>query len=1037
VSIIDAARYAFSLYAVPTALTSALMLVFGASLLLRRASRLTIVFFALTASVSLWLCAFTFMYCAVDANVALFWARMAYIGVPLIAPSIYHFAVEMLHIGRTRRTHALLGWMLGAVFATLAVPTSLLVTRVDRFWWGFYPRYGGELTIPFLVFFFGYLVAALGEFIIAYPGSRGVERQRIRMMIAAFAIAYLGCVDYLPKFGMPIYPIGYLPVMAFVAIAAYTFRRYDIVAITPSLAAREIIGTMADALFVCDRGGVIHLTNAAAERLLGYGANELIGRRLEDLLLSGDDTFSTTLRRRSVRTEEHVFQAKNGQRVELTISIAPVVDDGEPAGAIMIGRDMRERKEAERQIRRALTLLESTLECTADGILVVGAGGRVLTFNQRFVDMWRIPPQVMAMTNDRVITSFIVGQLSDPDDYLRTIETLYAQAEAESFDLLEFKDGRRFERYSIGRAVEGVAAMRVWSFRDVTARFAAESALRESELRYRLLFEQNAAGVCVTTVEGMIVDCNSTFAAMLGYNRVDLLAQQMGEIYARPTERDELAAMLSDVATLNSVEVELRRRDGSSVWVLKNLTLSGDRIHSTVVDISDRKRAEEQIEFHAYHDVLTNLPNRKLFMDRLSQALTRCRRYGKSLAVMFIDLDHFKTINDTLGHNAGDQLLLEMSLRLRGCIRDDDTVARLGGDEFTIILSELRHPEDAANVAEKILESVEQPLTIADTPIEVSASIGIALYPVDGHDAEALLRNADSAMYRAKEAGRNTYQLCTDEMKRRAVERLSLESRLRRAVHDGELLLHYQPQISLVTGKVIAVEALVRWNDPERGIVHPSSFIPLAEESRLIVPLGEWVLRTACEQMRAWRDAGVEVASVAVNLSPRQFQQHDLVSLVRRTLEQTGLDGSALEIEITESTAMQNAEVSLEVLHALRGIGVGISLDDFGTGYSSLNYLKRFPITCVKIDRLFIRDVETSDGDAAIVSAVIGISRNLHLRVVAEGVETTEQAVFLRRRKCDAAQGYLFSRPVSAERIPEIIEQHPEHRRRSGPWLHA
>jgi diguanylate cyclase (GGDEF)-like protein/PAS domain S-box-containing protein len=1034
---IDAARYSFSVYAVPTAVTSVLMLVFGASLLLRRPSRLTAAFFGMTASVTLWLTAFTFMYCADDQRVALFWARMAYAGVPLIAPAIYQVTVEMLRIGRQRRTHALMGWMLGIVFVTLAVPTSLLVTRVQHFWWGFYPRYGGELTIPFLVFFFGYLVAALAEFIIAFPGARGVERHRIRMMIAAFAIAYLGCVDYLPKFGVAVYPIGYLPIMAFVFFAAFTFRRYDIVAITPSLAAREIIGTMADALFVCDRAGQIQVANAAAERLLGYGENELIGRRLEDLLMKDDDAFSSSLRRRTIRTEEHVFAGKNGQRVELTISIAPIVDEGESAGAIMIGRDMRERKEAERQIRRALTLLESTLECTADGILVIGAGGRVLTYNQRFIDMWRIPPNLVAMADDRIITSHILEQLNDPHDYVRTVDTLYQQPLAESFDLLEFKDGRRFERYSIGRAVEGVAAMRVWSFRDVTARFAAESALRESELRYRLLFEQNAAGVCVTTPEGMVVDCNSTFSAMLGCNRVDLIGNAMADFYARPVEREELATMLRDAATLNSVEVEMRRLDGSSVWVLKNLTLSGDRIHSTVVDISDRKRAEEQIEFHAYHDVLTNLPNRKLFMDRLSQALTRCRRYGKSLSVMFVDLDHFKSINDTFGHTAGDELLLEMSRRLRGCVRDDDTVARLGGDEFTIILSELRHPEDAANVAEKILESVEQPLTIAETPVEVSASIGIALYPVDGQDAETLLRNADSAMYRAKEAGRNTYQLCTDEMKRRAVERLSLESRLRRAVHDGELLLHYQPQVSLITGKVIAVEALVRWNDPERGLVHPSSFIPLAEESRLIVPLGEWVLRTACEQMRAWRDSGVDVGAVAVNLSPRQFQQHDLVALVRRTLEETGLDGSALEIEITESTAMHNAEVSLEVLHALRSIGVGISLDDFGTGYSSLNYLKRFPITCVKIDRLFIRDVEASDGDAAIVSAVIGISRNLRLRVVAEGVETAEQAVFLRRRKCDAAQGYFFSRPVSAERIPSIIEQHPEHRRQSGPWLHV
>ena len=1020
-SIIDGARYAFSLYAVPTAVTSLLMLVFGTSLLLRRPSRLTAAFFGMTASASLWLCAFTFLYCSEDQRVALFWARMAYAGVPLIAPAIYQFTVEMLHIGRQRRTHALIGWMLGLVFVTLAVPTALLVTRVQRFWWGFYPRYGGELTIPFLVFFFGYLVAALGEFVLAYPAARGVERQRIRIMIAAFAIAYLGCVDYLPKFGVAVYPIGYLPIMAFVFIAAFAFRRYDIAAISPSLAAREIIGTMADALFVCDRQGQIQLANPAAERLLGYGENELIGRRLEDLLVKDDDAFSSSLRRRTVRTEEHVFAGKNGKRVELTISIAPVVDDGEAAGAIMIGRDMRERKEAERQIRRALTLLESTLECTADGILVIGSGGRVLSYNQRFVDMWRIPPNLAGMADDRSITAYILEQLSDPDDYVRTIDTLYAQPEAESFDLLEFKDGRRFERYSIGRAVEGVAAMRVWSFRDVTARFTAESALRESELRYRLLFEQNAAGVCVTTFDGIVADCNSTFAAMLGCNRTDLIGGQMSERYVRPNEREELAVMLRDVATLNSVEVEMRRGDGSSVWVLKNLTLSGDRIHSTVVDISDRKRAEEQIEFHAYHDVLTNLPNRKLFMDRLSQALTRCRRYGKSLAVMFVDLDHFKTINDTLGHTAGDELLLEMSRRLRACVRDDDTVARLGGDEFTIILSELRQPEDAANVAEKILHSIEQPLTIAEMPIEVSASIGIALYPVDGHDAEALLRNADSAMYRAKEAGRNTYQLCTDEMKRRAVERLSLESRLRRAVHDGELLLHYQPQVSLVTGKIIAVEALVRWNDPERGIVHPSSFIPLAEESRLIVPLGQWVLRTACRQAKSWHDAGHKNLSLAVNLSVTQLQQPDLVARVSEVLDETGLPPRLLELEITESSAMQSPEASVRTLYDLKKLGIRISLDDFGTGHSSLSYLKRFPIDTLKIDQSFVRDINSDPDTAAIVTAIIAMAHSLRLKVIAEGVEFSEQASFLKHYGCDQMQGYLIKAPVGAEEFFELI----------------
>ena len=362
-----------------------------------------------------------------------------------------------------------------------------------------------------------------------------------------------------------------------------------------------------------------------------------------------------------------------------------------------------------------------------------------------------------------------------------------------------------------------------------------------------------------------------------------------------------------------------------------------------------------------------------------------------------------------------------MARRLRECVRDDDTVARLGGDEFTIILSDLRQPEDAVNVAQKILGAVQEPLTIGAMPLVVSASIGIALYPNDGHDPESLLRNADSAMYRAKAEGRNTYQLCTDEMKARALERLAVESRLRTAVHDQQLMLAYQPQINLVTGRTIGVEALVRWNDPLRGVVEPASFIPIAEESRLILPLGEWVLRTACKQMKEWHDRGAGPMRIGVNLSARQFQQHDLVDMVRSALDESNLGPSSLDLEITETTAMQNAEVTVETLHALRALGVGISIDDFGMGYSSLNYLKRFPLNAVKIDRAFVNDMTTSNGDAAIVSAVIGMARSLRLRVVAEGVETAEQFAFLRSRECDEAQGYYFSRPVPAEEMTRLL----------------
>ncbi|HEX2123531.1 MAG TPA: EAL domain-containing protein, partial [Thermoanaerobaculia bacterium] len=743
-----------------------------------------------------------------------------------------------------------------------------------------------------------------------------------------------------------------------------------------------------------DSNGRIQFANRAASTLLGFSESELATRRIDDLLAQDGD-LSSKLHRRSLRNDEYVFAAKNGDRVELTLSIAPVLRDGDSAGAVIIGRDIRDRKRAEREVLQAVTLLQSTLDSTADGILVLNSDGRVVSYNQRFVEMWHIAPQVMESGDDVRMTRNIVAQLTAPEDFLRTMRTLATQPEAESFDLLELKDGSRFERYSIGRRVEEIADVRVWSFRDVTARFAAEAALRESEIRYRLLFEQNAAGVCVSRLSGEIVDCNATFANLLGYRRDELIGRSVATVYTRGEESGELTALLGSVGTLNSVEVELRRADGRSLWVLENLVLVGDSIsgvvHATVVDISDRKRAEEQIEFHAYHDVLTHLPNRKLFTDRLRHSLTRAKRAAKSVAVMFIDLDHFKTINDTLGHTAGDELLLEMAQRLRDCVRDDDTVARLGVDEFTIILSDLRAPEDAMGVAEKILEKVQAPLTIAGTNINMTASIGISLYPVDGADPESLLRNADSAMYRAKEAGRNTYQLCTDEMKKRAMERLSLESRLRTAIRDQQLVLAYQPQINLATGKTIGIEALVRWNDPERGLIQPSTFIPVAEETRLIVPLGEWVLRTACRQTKEWHDRGAGPLRVAVNLSARQFQQHDLVQMVQSALDEVGLHPAALELEITETTAMANADVTVEVLHALRAIGVGISIDDFGMGYSSLNYLKRFPINAVKIDRAFVNDIATDEGDAAIVSAVIGMARTLRLRVVAEGVENAEQ----------------------------------------------
>jgi diguanylate cyclase (GGDEF)-like protein len=386
---------------------------------------------------------------------------------------------------------------------------------------------------------------------------------------------------------------------------------------------------------------------------------------------------------------------------------------------------------------------------------------------------------------------------------------------------------------------------------------------------------------------------------------------------------------------------------------------------------------------------------------------------------MFLDLDQFKLVNDTLGHTVGDRLLQVMAARLVTCVRADDTVARMGGDEFTILLADLHDRRGAASVAQKVLEAVRHPAIVDEHELYVTTSVGIAMFPDDGEDAETLLKNADRAMYRAKELGRDNFQYSTPAAFEIADGRLAMERRLRRALEREEFVLHYQPMVEIASGRLAGAEALVRWNHPDSGMIQPEDFIPIAEETQLIVPIGAWVLRTACKQMKAWHDSGHPWLRVAVNLSPRQFQDRELVSMVEQVLAETHFPPTLLDLEITESTAMQNAELSLSILNRLKEMGIRISIDDFGTGYSSLSYLKRFPIDTVKIDQDFVRDL-TSD-DAAIISAVISMARALNLRVIAEGVETEEQLAFLRREQCSEMQGFLYSEPLTSAEFESAL----------------
>jgi diguanylate cyclase (GGDEF)-like protein/PAS domain S-box-containing protein len=549
------------------------------------------------------------------------------------------------------------------------------------------------------------------------------------------------------------------------------------------------------------------------------------------------------------------------------------------------------------------------------------------------------------------------------------------------------------------------------------------------ESRYRALFDNNLAGVYHAELDGTIFECNESCARILGFHTPEeLLASELVRPYLEQQEREAQFARLAREKVVTQLEACLRKADGTPVWIMQNLNLVEDGegrryVEGTMFDITARRLAEEQVAYQASYDSLTGLPNPTLLQERLVKSLEQANLGRRRVAVAFLDLDHFKAINDTLSHRVGDQMLQLVAYRLQNSLRDYDTVARMSGDEFTIILSSVKSREDAGHIASKLLTAISEPFLLDGREIFVTASIGLALSGEDGTDAETMLRNADLAMYRAKELGRNTFEFFGQISGEKVAERFALENDLRRALQRGELALHYQPQIDSVTGQVHCMEALLRWFHPERGLVPPTTFIPIAEEAGLIIPIGEWVLEEACRQAQSWRtDRGWNLR-VAVNLSPRQFHQKDFPEIISRILESTGLPPHYLELEITESNAMQNPEMAIKMLAELKSMGLRIAIDDFGTGYSSLSYLRRFPIDALKIDQSFVRDIESNENDAAIVSAVIAMAHKLRLTVIAEGVETEPQSHFLREQQCEQMQGFLFSHPKPIEDLDEFMKQ--------------
>jgi diguanylate cyclase (GGDEF)-like protein/PAS domain S-box-containing protein len=796
---------------------------------------------------------------------------------------------------------------------------------------------------------------------------------------------------------------------------------------------RHLVDAASDAIVAIDESGTVLSANPAVRAIFGWEPEELIGRNLTVLMPKDLRPAHVDGLRRHLEEGKHVRRTvrfpglrKDQQIVELEISYGEYVGAN---GSEFIGiiRDVTAEAEFGRRLNEDEERYRDFFQNAPIGFHRLGPDGTYLTINNAELAM--LGYEYTELVGKKSLRDLIVPEQRESFD--RNIEVLEATGEVRHVDYtLLAKDRRRVDVRLSATALRDAAGKIVatrGTIVDVTFEHETLSALRDLNRQYRVLFERNLAGIFRGNLEGRVVECNDAYAQILGYeNREQFLADSGIDPVLDSRERDGLYARLVDEKALSNVEIVVRQRDGSPIWVVENLSLIDDVpgqspvIEGTVFDVTARKLAEERVAYQAHHDGLTGLPNPEQFRTRLEAAIEAAKRSHRQVAVFFLDLDNFKSINDTRGHEIGNQLLQLVAFRLERGLRPEDTVARLGGDEFTIVAGSMHSKADAALVAEKVLATLTRPFLLEGRELYISASMGIAMSPEDGVDHATLLRKADIAMYHAKELGRNRFVFCSHAGSEAAVAQMTLESDLRRALERKEFIVHFQPQIESRTGEVVALEALVRWQHPERGLIMPTEFIPVAERAHLIVPIGEWVLREACRQAVKWRETSPKLR-VAVNLSSVQFQQADFEEMIDRVLRETGIPPDMLELEITESVAMRNPELALEILRSLKSKGIRISIDDFGTGYSSLSYLSRFPIDSLKIDQRFVRDIERGGADSLIISAVIALAHQLKLTVVAEGVETELQATFLRERNCEHQQGYLFSHPLPADEIDFLL----------------
>ena len=690
------------------------------------------------------------------------------------------------------------------------------------------------------------------------------------------------------------------------------------------------------------------------------------------------------------------------------------------------------KEEADLGAEAQLKLQSAALEAADNAILIADHEGTILWVNRAFTVM---TGYIQEETLGKNLRQLMFGQQTEVF-FARLWSTISSGKVWKGEIVNRRKNGTTYPQEMTITPVtqdfgDATQAYFIAINQDITERKQIEQALRQAEEKYRAMFQDAVVGMFQSTPDGRYSNVNPAMAHMLGYDSPEELIASVTDIahqvYVDSKSREELTRLLSERGMVKNFECAVYRKDGSKMWFSANVRAVSENgvlvgYEGTNEDITARKVAEEQVQFLAYYDALTGLPNRTLLQDRVTKALAAARRQGHQVALLFLDLDGFKIINDSLGHPVGDLFLQEFAERLKTWAREQDTVARVGGDEFLIVLSGIRDASDAAATAERLISAMTAEFLVEGHSLHVSCSIGVSMFPKHGTDCETLIKNADAAMYGAKDSGRNSYRFFDEEMNAQVMERLTLARGLRSVLEKEQLFLVYQPQMEIATGRVTGLEALLRWQHPELGLVPPDKFIRIAENSGLIVPIGEWVLRTACRQARKWQDDRLPPVSVSVNVSAVQFRQQGFCDLVRKVLREACLAPQYLELELTESLLLANAEVTLSVVEELKSIGVTLAIDDFGTGYSSFSYLKQFRVSKLKIDRSFIKDIATNPDDSAITAAIISMSKSLRLKVIAEGVENEAQMSFLRQHRCDEIQGYYFSRPLAVADVAETLQ---------------